>query len=116
MEDILEITLLFDFYGSLLTDKQRDIFDMYYNLDYSLQEIAESVNISRQTVFDTIKRSKANLYAFEEKLGLVQRHIKIKDDISNSIDNITSVLQSLSSKTPEYDKLLKTKEMLQSID
>ncbi len=116
MEDILEITLLFDFYGSLLTDKQRDIFDMYYNLDYSLQEIAESVSISRQTVFDTIKRSKANLYAFEEKLGLVQRHIKIKDDITSSIDNISTVLDCLSCSSPEYTKLLKTKEILQKID
>ncbi len=116
MEDILEITLLFDFYGSLLTDKQRDIFDMYYNLDYSLQEIAESVNISRQTVFDTIKRSKANLYSFEEKLGLVQRHIKIKEDISSSIDNISNVLDCLSTSSPEYTKLLQTKEILQKID
>ncbi len=116
MEDILELTLLFDFYGSLLTEKQRDIFDMYYNLDYSLQEIAQTVSISRQTVFDTIKRSKANLYSFEENLKLVDKHLKLKNDISTSVNDISSVLELLDKNSPEYEKLIKTRKLLQSID
>ncbi len=116
MEDILEITLLFDFYSSLLTEKQRDIFDMYYNLDFSLQEIADELSISRQTVFDTIKRSKANLYSFEEKLQLVNRHQKIKKDISTSLENIKDVLSNLDITTHSYDKLLETKKILQNIE
>ncbi len=116
MEDILEITLLFDFYGSLLTQKQRDIFDMYYNLDYSLQEIADSISISRQTVFDTIKRSKANLYSFEEKLKLIEKHQKLKSDVISSIEDISSVLNDLDKNSPQYEKLVNTKKMLQNID
>ncbi len=112
MENILELALLFDFYGSLLTDKQRDIFDMYYNLDFSLQEIAEELSISRQTVFDTIKRSKANLYAFEEKLLLVSKHVKIKDDINIALNNINLILETTDKNSVSYEKLLETKKML----
>lgn len=116
MEDIFEITLLFDFYGSLLTDKQRDIVDMYYNLDFSLQEIADELNISRQTVFDTIKRSKVNLFSFEEKLQLIKRHQNIKDCVNIALNDIDEVLSSLDSDCSSYEKLVETKKMLQNID
>ncbi len=116
MEDILEVTLLFDFYSSLLTDKQRDIFDMYYNLDFSLQEIADELKISRQTVFDTIKRSKTNLYSFEEKLLLVNRHKKIKADISKALENIEFVLKDFDETNSSFEKLLETQETLKNID
>lgn len=70
----LEMSLLFDFYGETLTDKQRELFDLYYNEDLSLAEIAEHAGITRQGVRDSIKRAEHALREMEEKLGLVARY------------------------------------------
>ena len=67
-------TMLFDFYGELLTDKQREDFDLHYNADLSLAEIAERSGISRQGVWDIIRRAEATLRETERKTGLVQRY------------------------------------------
>ncbi len=66
-------TMLFDFYGELLTDKQREYFDLHYNEDLSLAEIAEQNGISRQGVWDIIRRAEQSLRDIEEKTGLVRR-------------------------------------------
>ena len=70
----LEMSLLFDFYGETLTEKQRELFDLYYNEDLSLAEIAENYGITRQGVRDSIKRAEHALREMEEKLGLVARY------------------------------------------
>lgn len=70
----LEMSLLFDFYGETLTDKQRELFDLYYNEDLSLAEIAEHAGITRQGVRDSIKRAEHALREMEDKLGLVARY------------------------------------------
>lgn len=67
----LEMNRLFDFYGPLLTPKQQKYLKMYYQLDYSLGEIAEELCVSRQAVYDNIKRSEKNLKNYEDKLHLV---------------------------------------------
>lgn len=69
----LEMTLLFDYYGELLTEKQRTCFDLHYNQDLSLGEIAEEAGISRQGVHDSLARAEAALLAMEEKTGCVAR-------------------------------------------
>lgn len=68
----LNIALLFDFYGEMLTDKQKDVIDLYYNEDLSLAEIAEHEGISRQGVRDNIKRGESYLLELEEKLHFVE--------------------------------------------
>jgi predicted DNA-binding protein YlxM (UPF0122 family) len=68
------MALLFDFYGELLTDKQRELFDLYYNEDLSLSEIAEHAGISRQGVRDAVVRGEALLRDAEDKLGFVRRY------------------------------------------
>ena len=70
----LEMSLLFDFYGETLTEKQRELFDLYYNEDLSLSEIAEHAGITRQGVRDSIKRAEHVLGEMEDKLGLVARY------------------------------------------
>ena len=70
----LEMSLLFDFYGETLTEKQRELFDLYYNEDLSLAEVAEHAGITRQGVRDSIKRAEHTLREMEEKLGLVARY------------------------------------------
>lgn len=70
----LEMSLLFDFYGETLTEKQRELFDLYYNEDLSLAEIAEHAGITRQGVRDSIKRAEHALREMEDRLGLVARY------------------------------------------
>ena len=69
-----QMSLLFDFYGELLTEKQRELFDLYYNEDLSLAEIADHAGISRQGVRDAIVRSEGLLRGAEERLGFVRRY------------------------------------------
>ena len=72
--DALEMALLLDYYGGMLTDKQRDCFDMRYNQDLSLGEIAETMGVSRQAVNDNLSRTEALLRRMEENIGCVKRY------------------------------------------
>jgi len=74
MEDeTLHKTMLFDFFGDLLTEKQREYFDLYHNEDLSLSEIAERVGISKQGVYDIIMRAEKSLEDVEAKTGIIQK-------------------------------------------
>ena len=73
MDEAFFRTMLFDFYGELLTDKQREYFDLHYNEDLSLSEIAAGEGISRQGVWDIIRRAEETLRRFESRTGLVAR-------------------------------------------
>lgn len=74
-EKNLNLCVLYDFYGNMLTDKQREVFEMYYSEDLSLAEIAEHTGITRQGVRDSIKHAEASLIDMEERLGVI-RHTK----------------------------------------
>ena len=91
MENIYEISLLLDFYGQLLSKKQFDILDLHFNNDYSLGEIAEHFNISRQGIFDNIKRGKASLLNMEEKLGLVSKFTEQKTKAEKILGYLKSI-------------------------
>ena len=77
--DALEMALLFDYYGGMLTEKQRDCFDMRYNQDMSLGEIAETLGVSRQAVNDNLSRTEALLRRMEENIGCVKRDMQIRE-------------------------------------
>ena len=87
MEKILEQTLLYDFYGELLTEHQKQIYELYLD-DLSLSEIANELGISRQGVHDLIKRCNKILDGYEEKLRLVQKFITAKEKV-NEIHMLT---------------------------
>lgn len=72
--DTFHMSMLFDFYGDLLTEKQKELFDLYYNEDLSLTEISEHAGISRQGVRDAIVRAETVLRDTEDKLGLVKKY------------------------------------------
>ena len=72
-ESRLMQAMLLDFYGELLTEKQRECYDLHYNEDLSLSEIAEQSGISRQGVWDNIRRAESSLRQIEEKTGLIRR-------------------------------------------
>ena len=82
----LEMSLLFDFYGETLTEKQRELFDLYYNEDLSLAEIAEHAGITRQGVRDSIKRAEAQLFDMESKLGLAAKFTELSKSLNEIKD------------------------------
>jgi predicted DNA-binding protein YlxM (UPF0122 family) len=83
--DKLQMTMLFDFFGDLLTDKQREYYDLYYNEDLSLSEIALNVGITRQGVYDIIARAENTLLEMEEKTGVIRRFTEMQAEISKAI-------------------------------
>ncbi len=89
--DTYYMTMLYDFYGNLLTDKQKDLFDLYYNEDLSLSEIADNVGISRQGVRDGVMRSEKLLRDTEDRLGLVKRY----SNLQSSIDTIEEAVSEI---------------------
>ena len=84
--DALHMALLFDTYGGMLTDKQRDCFDMRYNQDLSLGEIAEVMGVSRQAVNDNLKKTEALLRRMEENIGSVKRDMQIRKAVQELLD------------------------------
>ena len=80
MKDPVEMSLLFDHYGAVLTAKQADVYEMYHNADLSLAEIAENAGITRQGVHDMLTRAEHTLFSLEEKLGYVGRFRMQRDN------------------------------------
>lgn len=87
MDGFLEQALLYDFYGELLTEHQKKIYEQFVLEDFSLSEIAVEQGISRQGVFDLIKRCNKLLNGYEEKLHLVEKFVSIKEKI-HQIDKL----------------------------
>ena len=87
----LDITILLDFYGDMLTPKQREFLDYYYNEDLSLSEIAANVGITRQGVRDAIKRAEAQLMEMEDRLGLVKRFKDMQTGLEEIIECATKI-------------------------
>lgn len=105
MDDTFLRTMLFDFYGDLLTDKQREYYDLHYNSDLSLFEIAEMSGTSRQAVWDIIRRAEQTLRDIEAKTGLVAKAIKRRE----LLEQISAAAQRL----PESDE---KREILRGLD
>lgn len=91
MDELFKISLLLDFYGQMLTKRQYEILDLHYNSDYSLGEIAQELDISRQGVYDNIKRGKAALFDMENKLGLVSRFSRQKERTSEILKLLEAI-------------------------
>ena len=91
MEKNIEISLLLDFYGELLKPSVRETIDLYYNDDLSLSEVAAQCGITRQGVRDSVKRGEAQLFAYEEKLGLMRRFRELED----GLDEISALAEKI---------------------
>ena len=91
VKKLVEIGILFDFYGKLLSERQYTSIELYYIHDLSLTEIGEELNISRQGVYDTLKRAEQKLYEYESTLGLVNKfNYKIRE-----IDKIIKIAKEI---------------------
>lgn len=91
MSKDLSIAMLYDFYGDLLTPKQAQAIDLYYNEDLSLAEIAKPLEISRQGVRDAIKRGEKTLLTMEERLGLVNRFMDLEEKMQEAIADVVAM-------------------------
>ncbi|WP_087972935.1 putative DNA-binding protein [Oceanobacillus rekensis] len=104
LEKTTRVNFLFDFYQALLTPKQRNYMEMYYLEDYSLGEISELFHVSRQAVYDNIKRTEAMLETYEEKLHLYSKfyqRILLIEQLEKSITD-ESILEMIN-KLKELD-------------
>ena len=96
MERNVEISMLLQIYGKMLTDKQYELLNDYYNNDLSLSEIAENVGITRQAVRDNLKKGENKLFEYEEKLRIMEKTMEQEEKIAvilsevNKIENKTS--------------------------
>lgn len=91
IEKTIEIGILFDFYGKLLSDKQYSAVELYYIHDLSLSEVGDQLNISRQGVYDILKRAENNLYMYEKELGLVNKFNQNKEKIKMILEYIDKI-------------------------
>ena len=106
MEDRIEISLLMDFYGSLLTEKQRNIMELYYNEDLSLAEIAELNNTSRQAIHDLIKRCYKQFLAYESKLNLLKKSLEKEKKISKFLNEVNEKYSLMDEDYKNYKETL----------
>ncbi len=108
MDNVYEISLLLDFYGQLLTKRQYEILDLHFNNDYSLGEIAEQLSISRQGVYDSVKKGKAVLNEMEQKLGLVKKFSEQRVKAEEVLKIIMEInVGMLDNKDKEYIKRIR---------
>ncbi|WP_251449022.1 YlxM family DNA-binding protein [Vermiculatibacterium agrestimuris] len=87
------MALLYDFYGDMLTDRQKEFYDLYYNEDLSLSEIAENYSISRQGVRDVIVRAEATLTELEDKTGIIRRFHVMQDELRGLLADVDAIAQ-----------------------
>lgn len=109
IDDFLRLSVLFDFYGALLTDKQQECLRMHLYQDWSLSEIAAALNISRQAAYDMIHRCEITLEKYENKLRLIEKH----DALQNALKDILSDIDLLktdyrSEKVRDVDRKINT--------
>ena len=113
--DATELVLLYDYYGDLLTDRQKECFELRYNQDLSLGEIGQELGISRQGVYDNLSRAEALLKKMEQKTGCVQRDLLCRRVISQILDaarqlneiedmNVSSAAQSIISAAQSLEE------------
>ena len=98
MEKNVQISMLCEIYGKLLTEKQLDIIENYYDKDLSLSEIAQNENITRQAVRDIIKKGENKLFELEEKLGIMKRMLKQEEQIAIILAEISKIEEKSTDK------------------
>jgi predicted DNA-binding protein YlxM (UPF0122 family) len=98
MEKHIEVSILWQIYGKLLTEKQYDVLNDYYNNDLSLSEIAENSNISRQAVRDLIKKGETKLFEYEKLLGIMEKTQQNEKTLQDALDKLSKINDYTSDK------------------
>ena len=95
IDDVIQTSLLYDFYGSLLTDRQREVMELYYGENLSLSEIAAEFSISRQGVHDALKNAGRALHEYEQKLRLVDKFQQSREAIGDIDERIEGLMEDV---------------------
>ena len=95
LEKFLHMSALFDIYGALLTDKQKRCLQMHLFEDFSLSEISTELGISRQAVYDMLRRSEQIMQQYEDKLGLAARSTKEKTELLSILSDLLAFMQEI---------------------
>ena len=111
-------SLLYDFYGVLLTDKQREVMELYHEENYSIVEIARELKVSKQAVYDNLKKSDKILREYEAKLGLMWSLLKSRELIGSVQDKIDELMKSpeLGDDGEVKKGLLEIREMISGLE
>ena len=109
--DTFHMSMLFDFYGELLTDKQKKLFNLYYNEDMSLTELSEIAGITRQVVRDSIVRAETALRDTEDRLGLVKRYANIQRQ-TEEIARAASAIVAANAAGPRSREIAKQADLI----
>ena len=118
-EKNMNISFLLDFYGDVLTEKQREILDLYYNEDLSLAEIAESSGLTRQGVRHVIKKAEDELTTLENKLGLANHFVKLSsayDTIASNLLTVSEMVEKNAAKQEIIDRLNAEIEQIRALE
>ena len=120
LDNLAKESLLYDFYGGLLTDKQREVMELYHEENYSIVEIAGELGVSKQAVHDNLKKTEKILSDYEDKLGLVSKFVsrssslnKARADVAtlrNELAGTAGIKPELTAKIDEIETLLKGME------
>ena len=119
MSKNLEMSYLLDFYGEVLTEKQREMMQQYFNMDLSLSEIAQNEGITRQGVRDAVKRAETQLFDMEKKLGFAERTRKIAevlDVVMENVEEINKYNMNISLSREVNDAVVNIKSAIVSLD
>ncbi|MDR1100915.1 MAG: DNA-binding protein [Clostridiales bacterium] len=113
----VSMTMLFDMYGSFLTEKQSEAVDLYYNEDLSLSEISDHLGITRQGVRDCIKRGEATLLETEHKIGLAKRYNSLSAtlDVLKTMTNELNFMVQSNESTALIEKMESMKKTLEGV-
>lgn len=119
LDNLAKESLLYDFYGGLLTDKQREVMELYHEENYSIVEIAGELGVSKQAVHDNLRKTERILSDYEDKLGLVSRFVSrsnalraVRADVESLRDELkgNEGMKNLTSRIDEIETLLKGME------
>ena len=116
VEKMYEISMLYDFYGQLLTENQRSILESYYEDNFTLGEIAQEKGISRQGVHDTVRKAEKSLHHYEEKLGLVELFRQREADIERADAAIDAIITEHAADTELVAGLTGVKNILSKLE
>ena len=115
LERLIRTGLLYDFYGGLLTDKQRKALELYYYEDWTLAEIAAEEMVSRQAIHDLIHRSERIMEEYETKLGLMERFLTQQDILKKMSKQLDQLIQTIPEGQMSYKELINIKSQISQL-
>ncbi len=115
IDDIARQSLLYDYYGQLLTPRQQTVYELYTQENLSLSEVAEELEISRQGVHDALRSARRSLEGYEDKLGLVSRFLRTEKAVGEIDEQIGTMIELLRDGAPAPEELIRQLEKIRSI-